>query len=268
MLYLISTGLCFDLTKKAIKAIKNCEEIWLDSYTTKIEEKEKLIEIIKNETGSEKILKEVNREMLENSEIFNIAKEKNIAVLCQGDIFFATTHIVIYAEAKKRGIEVKVVHNAGIINAVFKTGLSPYKFGQTVTLPKWFENYKPVSWLERAIKNKIDGLHTIILIDPQITNGNELYEIFFKSINEIEQKNAYDKTLNKELPNFNELQSFIFNNGLIIIENAGCEEEKLMHIKNIEKLKGLQLNKNITFVLLAELNKNEQELIELILDKD
>ena len=66
--------------------------------------------------------------------------------------------------AKKKGIEVKVIHNASIMNAVAACGLQLYNFGETVSIPLWEDNWKPTSFIEKIQRNKTNGLHTLCLL--------------------------------------------------------------------------------------------------------
>jgi len=66
--------------------------------------------------------------------------------------------------AKKQGIDVKVIHNASIMNAVAACGLQLYNFGETVSIPLWEENWQPTSFIEKIQRNKSNGLHTLCLL--------------------------------------------------------------------------------------------------------
>lgn len=76
----------------------------------------------------------------------------------------ATTHSDLAIRAKERGIEVKVVHNASIMNAVGCTGLQLYRFGHTVSIPFFTETWKPDSFYDKIQHNDSDGLHTLCLL--------------------------------------------------------------------------------------------------------
>ena len=47
------------------------------------------------------------------------------------------------------GVEVQVVHNASIMNAVGACGLQLYRFGQTVSICFFTDSWRPDSFYER-----------------------------------------------------------------------------------------------------------------------
>jgi diphthine methyl ester synthase len=161
MLYLIGVGLNDekDITVKGLEAVKSCDKIYLESYTSKLAcSKEDLEKFY----GKEVIL--ADRAFVEDgNDILNEAKEKDVALLVIGDVFGATTHTGLYTEAKKLGIKVKVIHNASVLNAIGITGLSLYKFGKVTTIPFNYKNIKS-PW-EVYLKNKELGMHTLFLLD-------------------------------------------------------------------------------------------------------
>jgi len=70
-------------------------------------------------------------------------------------------------EAKKMGIEVKVLHGSSIVSAVCESGLHMQKFGQMVTIP-FLDRTKgqPAESVYNVIlENKRRGLHTLCLLD-------------------------------------------------------------------------------------------------------
>ncbi len=158
MIFLVGLGLYFTLPENIIKELENFDIVVIDGYTTTLPKIEFPWPI-------------VDRKFLEE-DIWKLL-DKDVAILVAGDPMFATTHSAIYFEALKRGIEAKVFHNSSIINTVSRTGLSPYKFGQVVSVIKWSENYRPTSYLEQIEKNKSLGLHTLVLPDPQFKDFNE-----------------------------------------------------------------------------------------------
>ncbi|MFH1181500.1 MAG: diphthine synthase, partial [Candidatus Woesearchaeota archaeon] len=141
---------------------RSSDIIYLENYTSAlincpVEKLEKLY-------GKKILIAE--RELVEQSDrIVEEASKVNVALLIIGDPLTATTHLDIMMRAKKIGIPVKVVHNASILSAVAITGLQPYKFGKTVTIPFPEINFKPEIFYEVLRQNKILGLHTLLLLD-------------------------------------------------------------------------------------------------------
>lgn len=166
MFYLIGIGLGNekDITVNGLEAVKSCDKVFLEVYTSKLAEFD--LDKLHKFYGKEIFL--ADRELIENKceeEILKPALTSDIALLVVGSPLSATTHVDILQRAKKLGVGFKVIDNASIITAVGITGLSIYKFGRIVTLPKDNENVK--SPYEMTLKNKKMGLHTLILLDVQ-----------------------------------------------------------------------------------------------------
>jgi len=134
MLYLIGLGLDKDdLSLKAIKTIKDCEKVYLETYTTELPySKIEIEKIIK------KNITEIQRGLIENKsyKLIKEAEKQDIALLVYGDPLAATTHLSLLLESKKAKVKFKVLHNASIFNAISQTGLQLYKFGKTTSIPK------------------------------------------------------------------------------------------------------------------------------------
>lgn len=187
-LYFIGIGLNDekDITLKGLEAVKNCDSIYLENYTSilqvPVENLEKLYE--------KKIIL-ANRELVEKKAeetILKNAKEKNTAFLVIGDPLCATTHVDLMLRAKKEKIQVKVIPNASIISAIGITGLEVYKFGKITSIPFDNENVKtPVEVYEM---NKKNGLHTLFLLD---LNPEEKKFLTIKNAAEYLIKNGISK---------------------------------------------------------------------------
>lgn len=76
----------------------------------------------------------------------------------------ATTHTDLVVRAKKIGVNVKVIHNASVMNAVGVCGLQLYRYGETVSLPFFTETWRPDSFYEKIQRNRGLGLHTLCLL--------------------------------------------------------------------------------------------------------
>lgn len=87
---------------------------------------------------------------------------------CAKRICRATTHHDLVLRAEAAGIEVRVVHNASIMNAVAACGLQLYRFGETITVPFWTETYRPTSFYEKIARNEANRLHTLCLLDIKV----------------------------------------------------------------------------------------------------
>jgi len=160
MLYLISLGLfdAQDMSLRALEVAKKCDKLYVEFYTTGMHTSaEELSELIG------KPVQELERPGLEEGSgiILEEAKRKDVGILVGGDALSATTHISLLLDAKKAGIETKVIHGSSVLTAVAETGLQLYKFGRTVTLTR----EKSPSVYEAIAENKKAGLHTLILLD-------------------------------------------------------------------------------------------------------
>jgi diphthine synthase len=186
MLLLIGLGLeTKDLSVRALEEIKKAKILFLEEYTSFISKN--YLRFIEKET--QKTLNLVNRQDLEErvKEIVNKAKNAKIAILVPGDPLIATTHSIILNEAEKQGIGCLVLHSSSIFSAAIgESGLDVYKFGPVVTVPFWFANYKPTSFLDAIERNLKNNEHTLLLLDIDQKNRRpmkmeEAVEIFKKA---------------------------------------------------------------------------------------
>ncbi len=163
MLYFIGIGLNDekDISVKGLEAVKSADVVYLESYTSKLAcSVEKLEEFY----GKKIIL--ADRELVEqkaDETILKYAKEKDVVFLVIGDVFGATTHIDLMMRARKKGINVKVIHNASILSAIGVVGLELYKYGKVTSIP--FENKDVKAPVEVVEENKKNGLHSLVLLD-------------------------------------------------------------------------------------------------------
>ena len=170
MFYLIGIGLGDekDITVNGLEAVKKCDKIFLENYTSKLVDFD--LKKMEEFYGKEVVL--ANRELVEKKceeEILELAKKQNVALLIVGSPLGATTHMDILQRAEKLNVEVEIIDNAGILGAVGITGLSLYKFGRVTTIPK--ENENMTSPFEVVQENKKMDLHTLILLD--VNNNGE-----------------------------------------------------------------------------------------------
>ena len=161
-LYFIGLGLGNekDITFNGLEAIKKCDIVYLENYTSILNCTKEQLEKFYNK----KIIL-ARRSLVEadENEIIENAKAKNVAFLVIGDPFAATTHIDLFLRAKKEGIKCHVIHNASIASAVGITGLQVYKFGKITSIPLENENIEaPYDVLKGNLSL---GLHTLFLLD-------------------------------------------------------------------------------------------------------
>lgn len=70
----------------------------------------------------------------------------------------------LFVRAEEAGVDVQVIHNASIMNAIGACGLQLYNFGQTITVPFFTEQWRPDSFYEKIEFNTKGGLHTLCLV--------------------------------------------------------------------------------------------------------
>lgn len=76
----------------------------------------------------------------------------------------ATTHSDLVVRAKSLRVDVKVVHNASVMNAIGVCGLQLYRYGETVSIPFFTDSWRPDSFYEKIQRNRNLGLHTLCLL--------------------------------------------------------------------------------------------------------
>ncbi|EKX72121.1 diphthine synthase, putative [Theileria equi strain WA] len=155
-----------DVTLKGFNAVKEADVVFLEIYTSLVINANK--QTLESFYGKE--ILEADRICIEeqNDKILEEAKTKKVAILVGGDPFSATTHSELYLKAIEQGIDVKVIHNASIMNAVASCGLQLYRFGETVSIPFFEVNWRPRSFYDKIIKNRSANLHTLCLLDIKV----------------------------------------------------------------------------------------------------
>jgi diphthine synthase len=167
MLFIIGLGLgdCKDITVRGLEIIKKCDRVYLESYTSILTCGPEALE----EFYDRKIIV-ADRDLVElgADQILEGADELDVALLVGGDPFSATTHTDLVLRAKEKGLQVEIVHNASILNAVGCCGLQLYNFGETISIPYWTDVWQPDSFFDKIIKNYKNKLHTLCLLDIKV----------------------------------------------------------------------------------------------------
>ncbi|KAF6251057.1 tetrapyrrole methylase [Scenedesmus sp. NREL 46B-D3] len=171
VLYLIGLGLYDeqDVTLRGLNAIKQCERVYLEAYTSIL-----LCDKAKLEALYGKPVTVADREMVENEAdtILEGAESIDVAFLVVGDPFGATTHTDLQLRARERGIPVRVIHNASVMNAVGACGLQLYRFGEAISIVFFTDSWRPDSFYDRIASNRRLGLHTLCLLDIKVKEPN------------------------------------------------------------------------------------------------
>lgn len=172
-LVLISIGLSDerDMSLKGIEIARSCDSLYAEFYTTVLN-----TSLAKLSTLIGKPITRLVRKDLEETAyaILEESETKRVGLLVGGDCLVATTHISLLLEAKKLGINTRIVHGSTVLTAIAETGLSLYHFGKTVTIPKQFEATLPTSPYLTLEENLSRGLHTLFLMDLDVENDESL----------------------------------------------------------------------------------------------
>ncbi len=236
MFYLIGLGMDKEsLTAEAIKALEDCDEIYLEGYTVDFPYETKELEELLGKT-----LSALRREQVEDESILNLAREKNVALLVYGDCLSATTHLQLILKCKKENIGYKVIHNASIMNVVSETGLSLYKFGKTASMPDWKEHTnKPTSFVSYVKENLSVKAHTLILTDIGLNLKNAL----------------------EQLTESSEKEGLVLPSKIVVFSNAGTSAQEILY-DSVEELKKKEIKMPFCLIIPSELHFLEEESLE------
>lgn len=172
MLYIVGLGLGDekDITLRGLEAVRSSDKVYVEAYTSLLSFGLSSDGLSRLEDLYGKPITVADREMVEEKadEILSQASESDVAFLVVGDPFGATTHTDLVVRAKRIGVEVEVIHNASVMNAVGVCGLQLYRYGETVSIPFFTETWRPDSFYEKIQRNKQLGLHTLCLLDIRV----------------------------------------------------------------------------------------------------
>jgi diphthine synthase len=184
VLYIIGLGLYGekDISVRGLEIVKSSEYIYMEYYTSILG-----IDINALSKFYEKEIILADREMIENdfdTVIMEKAKNSDVSLLVVGDPFSATTHMDLYLRCIQNSVKVEVLNNASIMNSVGVTGMSLYRFGETVTIPYFTKSWRPYSFYEKICKNYSNDFHTLVLLDIKVkeiseenlAKGKKIYE--------------------------------------------------------------------------------------------
>jgi diphthine synthase len=215
MLFIIGIGLHDekDITVKGLEAIKRSDEVFLEVYTSRLQVPIETLE----EFYGKKIIR-ATRTLVEQDaqRILEKAKDRDVSFLVIGDALSATTHTDLMLRAKEHKIDVQVIHNASVLNAVGITGLQLYKFGKTTSVPFAEGNYEIETPYDVLKANKSLGYHTLLLLD--LRPGEDK----FMTISE-----AIRLLLKIELKRNEKV--FTENTDVVGIARLGSERPKIVH---------------------------------------
>ncbi|KAG7167091.1 uncharacterized protein LOC121868821 [Homarus americanus] len=170
-----------DVTVKGLDLIRKSSRIFLEGYTSIMAGGVEAMEAL---FGRKIIV--ADRELVEqkSEEILQSTHNGDVAFLVIGDPFSATTHTDLIVRALDENIQVNIVHNASILNAVGCCGLQLYSFGEAVSIPFWQDGWRPDSFYDKICSNLENGWHTLCLLDIKVkeqsvenlVKGRKIYE--------------------------------------------------------------------------------------------
>ena len=270
VLYLIGLGLCNekDITVRGLEYIKQSEYIYMEYYTSILG-----IDSTKLEEYYGKKIILADREMIEidfDKEILEKAKSSKVSLLVVGDPFSATTHIDLYLRCIHEGVKVEVVNNASILNSIGITGLSLYRFGETVSIPFFTEKWRPYSFYDKICRNYKNDLHTLILLDIKVKEISEENLAKGKKIYEKPRFMTVNQALEELLEASNKSETIIENKGLINEDNL-CygvarigSESQIIKVGKIKDILNQDFGKPLHSVVLCAktLSSIEKEVVD------
>jgi len=270
VLYLIGLGLCNekDITVKGLEYIKQSDYIYMEYYTSILG-----IDSTKLEEYYGKKIILADREMIEigfDKEILEKAKSSKVSLLVVGDPFSATTHIDLYLRCIHEGVKVEVVNNASILNSIGITGLSLYRFGETVSIPFFTEKWRPYSFYDKICRNYKNDLHTLILLDIKVKEISEENLAKGKKIYEKPRFMTVSQAL-EELLEASEKSEIVLENKGLINEDNLCygvarigSENQIIKAGKIKDIIKYDFGKPLHSVVLCAktLSSIEKEVVE------
>ena len=169
MFYLVGLGLDIDCwNRETEELVGSADSVYIENYTVEFPYDLKDLE---KKFG--KVLILADRDGVESLKVLEDADKKDVVLLVYGSPLTATTHITLLQEAKKRGIDYKVIFNASIFDAVAETGLQLYKFGKIASMP----GFEADSYIDIIKENEGIGAHTLILVDIGMSFGDALEKL-------------------------------------------------------------------------------------------
>lgn len=159
-----------DLSQRALEELRTCGTLFAEQYTSRWGEG--ALGRLGAALGRE--VEELSREDVEGEQrvLEALTRSPRVALLIVGEPFAATTHVALRLSAEAHGHTWKVLHNASILTAAASlVGLSHYRFGRTVSLPRPRPGFRPTSPYDALLANWKAELHTLVLLDLDPSEG-------------------------------------------------------------------------------------------------
>lgn len=237
MFYLIGLGLnSRSLSLEALDICRKASRLYLENYTVEFSYSfEELAQVI-----GKKIIP-LTRTLVEDESFVEDAKKNNIVLLVYGSPLAATTHSSLILKCRKEKIDLKIIENASIFDAVCETGLQIYKFGKTASLPKWQEKFKPTSFIDILKDNKKISAHSLLLVDIGLSYGDALKQLQESSKNKLKIEK------------------------MIVCSRLGTSEARIYY-DNIEELYEKEIYPPFCFIIPSNLHFAEEEMLNSVVN--
>ncbi len=161
-----------DLSLKGLEEARSADVIFAEFYTSHMSVRAREFERLIG-----KKIRVLRREDVEEKEerILKPAKDSKVVFLVAGDPLISTTHVALRIEAKKRGIDTKVIHNASIFSAAPSiSGLQNYKFGRSTTVAFPQPGFSPETPYDTIRENRLRKLHTLLFLDIRVEEDRKI----------------------------------------------------------------------------------------------
>lgn len=250
MLNLIGAGLYNgDISIRAVDAAVASDLVFADTYTSFMDGDR----IAYLSSVLHKEIKVLGRRDMEEDSIklIDLATKNNISILFGGDPLIATTHKILFSQAKKAGVDIHIFHSASVFSAAIgESGLDFYRFGGVCTIPRWYDNYKPVSFYETIARNLKNELHSLVLLDYDQTSNRSMNILEAMHVLEMAEAHYKQGIANK-------------NKYIFIISDISMESQKVI-FTTLEKAAALDFKSNVsTIIIPAKMSDIEKEVADL-----
>ncbi|MFQ5815737.1 MAG: diphthine synthase [Candidatus Hydrothermarchaeaceae archaeon] len=162
-----------DISLKGLEEARSADVLFAEFYTSYMSVGTKEFESL---IGRE--ITVLKREDVEEKEevILRPAADSKVVLLVPGDPLISTTHIHLRIEAKRRGIETRIIHSASIVSAAASlSGLQNYKFGRSASVAIPETGFTPETPYDVLRENLERGLHTLLFLDVKVKDGKAEY---------------------------------------------------------------------------------------------
>ena len=162
-----------DLSRRAWELLGRCGALFAEEHTSRLAAGS--LERLSAALG--RSVTTLSRSELESETPIReaLARHERVALLVAGDPFVATTHVALRLSVESWGHRWGYLPNATVVTAVPGfLGLMQYRFGRTVSLPFPAPGFTPRSPLEHVARNRVAGLHTLVLLDLRPEEGRYL----------------------------------------------------------------------------------------------